>query len=101
MALIISANGMLAAADAVFKEAIQNVYGGGITDPGHCHGIVENVVYDSSPPLPSIVRAIVDSKHLDVDPATKIVKQPCGKAPPKGIDFVPAVGAPYQTWRTY
>jgi hypothetical protein len=32
----------------------------------------------------------------DIDPA--IPKQPCGKSPPKGINFVPAVGAKYLAW---
>lgn len=83
----------------------------GITDPGHCHGVwtppeqpkpytlammqaMKATKQDIEKCLGQITQAPITKSAAPV----KSAPQPCGKAPPKGINFCPAVGGRYQAW---
>jgi hypothetical protein len=64
---------------------------------GESHGVVLCMT-----PADRLVKELIASKpELYSVPEERIVKQPCGKSAPKGIDFVPELGEAYQAWRNY
>lgn len=75
----------------------------GLTDPGHCHSIIEPaqaVIWTpDEQKVKQDIERCMDERITKAPPApVQSAPQPCGKAAPKGIDFCPAVGGRYLAW---
>ena len=72
--------------------------GGSGHNPAHARNCVMTIWTPDTKATKQDIERCLNFGERTTKTEAPIVAQPCGKSPPKGINFVPAVGSRYQAW---